>query len=25
MPPYQLKDVEISSLVLFIQSIAKPE
>ncbi|MBX3740671.1 MAG: cytochrome c [Akkermansiaceae bacterium] len=25
MPPYQLKDVEINSLVLFIQSIAKPE
>ena len=25
MPPFQLKDVEINSLVLFIQSIAKPE
>lgn len=25
MPPYQLKDVEIHSLVLFIQSISKPE
>jgi len=25
MPPFQLRDVEINSLVLFIQSIAKPE
>ncbi|MGC4016987.1 MAG: cytochrome c [Luteolibacter sp.] len=25
MPPYTLKDVEVESLVLFIQSIAKPE
>lgn len=25
MPPFQLKDVEINSLVLFIQSLGKPE